>query len=53
MHRASNWLNIGFLLFGTLETNVSDILLKISNRANEFENAVWRIEDILSRPHFV
>ena len=45
----------GMLLIGLLPTHVSDILIKISifSLKNPFENVVWKVTAILSRPQSV
>ena len=50
------WTNAGILLIGTLRTNFSEILSKIhtfSFKKNAFENGVWEMASILSRPQCV
>ena len=48
--------NAGILLIGTLGTNVSEILKRNSYifiQENAFENVVWKMAAILSRPQCV
>ena len=49
------WTNAGILLIWPLGTNFSESAIEIHtfNQENEFENVVWKIADILSRPHNV
>ena len=49
------WTNAGILFIGPLGTNFSEILLKIHIHShfiqeNAFENVVWKMSAILSRP---
>ena len=50
------WTNAGILLIGLLGTNFSEIFNRSSNiffQENAFENVVWNIAAILSRPQWV
>ena len=50
------WIIAGILLIGTLGTNFSEILIKrhsFSFTKNAFENVVWKMAAILSRPQCV
>ena len=50
------WSNAGILLILPLETNSSEILIQIhkfSFKKNVFENIVWKVAAILSRPQCV
>ena len=54
--RAIIWINAGILLIGPLGTNSSEILIEIHAFAiqeNAFENVVWKMAAILSRPQCV
>ena len=47
------WTNAGILLIGRLGTNLSEILSEIhtfSPKKMHFENVVWKMAAILSRP---
>ena len=55
-HQAIIWTNAGILLIGPLQTNFSEVLIKIDIfiiQVNAFENAVWKMAAILSRPQCV
>ena len=47
------WTNAGMMLIGPLGTNFSDWNLYIFIKENAFENAVWKMAAILSRPQCV
>ena len=51
------WTNVEILLFGPLGTNHSEILIEIyiyiSFHENAFENIVWKMVVILSRPQCI
>ena len=50
------WTNAGILLIGPLGTNFSETLIGIETfffQENAFENVVWKIAAILSRPQCV
>ena len=47
------WTKAGLLLIRLLETNFSKVLLKIFMEENPFENIVWKMAAILSRPQCV
>ena len=49
------WTNAGILLIGPLGTNFSEIFIKmdIFIQENAFENVVWKMAAILSRPQCV
>ena len=57
-HQAIVWNNAGILLIGPLETNFSEILILNRNsyifiQENAFQNVVWKMAAILSRPRCV
>ena len=50
------WTNAGILLIGTLGINLREILIRIhtfSFKKNPFQNVVWNMSAILSRPQCV
>ena len=50
------WTNAGILLIGTLGTNFNEILIEIRTffiQEYPFENVVWKMASILSRPQWV
>ena len=53
--QAITWTNVGLLLIGPLESNVSEILIElyIFIQENLFENVVWKMAAILSRSQCV
>ena len=54
--QAIMWTNAGILLIRSLRTNFSEILREIhsfSLKKNAFENVVWKMAAILSRPQCV
>ena len=55
-HQAIIWTNAGLLLIGPLGTNFSENLYwnsYIFIQENAFENVVWEMSAILSRPQWV
>ena len=55
-HQAIIWNNAGLLSIGTSGTQFSEILIEIqtvSLKKNTFENTVWKMAAILSRPQCV
>ena len=56
-HQAINWTNAGILLIKPLGTNFNEILIKIRAfsfyKVHTFENVVWKMAAILSRPQCV
>ena len=53
--KAIIWTNAGIVLIGSLGTNFSEILIKTykCSLKNTFENVVWKMAAILSRPQCV
>ena len=52
--QAINWTNAGVLLTGHLATKSKDILLlHVSIKKHAFENVVWEMSAILSRPQCI
>ena len=55
-YQAIIWTNAGMLLNGLLATNFSEILIEICAflfQENAFEDVVWKMAAILSRPQCV
>ena len=53
--QAITWTNVGILLIGPLGTKFSEMLIEIHTFSfkNPFENVVWKMAAILSRPQCV
>ena len=51
-HQAMIWTNAGILLIKSNGTNFNEILIEIHTR-DPFENVVWAMAIILSRPQYV
>ena len=51
-HQAMIWTNAGILLIKSRGTNFNEILIEIHTK-DPFENVVWAMAIILSRPQYV